>query len=370
MFKNNKYKDLIFAISAIIIVCMIGYKVVDSIDFFGGILTTFVSCSIPFIYGLIIAYVLDAIIRIFERRFKMKRNISILVTYSIVIGIMIIIAIYGMPNLIKTLKDIASDIPMYINTIEDFIMEILNKEEVKDIVSSKALIDNIDSYINKGSEILMAALQGSFSTVISFSSFIVQMFIGILISIYILVDKYRLIDNGKKILFLIFKKDISDKIIEFGRIYHNMIGTYIGIKAIDSTIIGTIAFIGLNIVQSEYALLLAIIVGITNMIPYFGPFVGEIVGFVINVFVSPVKGVLVFLVLFSIQMFDGWYLDPKLVGDKVGVRPICIIYAVVIGGAFLGPIGMLLASATAATLKIYYMRLLKKNNDLIESIEK
>ena len=81
------------------------------------------------------------------------------------------------------------------------------------------------------------------------------------------------------------------------------------------------AFILLSIVNSEYAVLLSIIVGCTNMIPYFGPFVGEIVGFLINLFVSPIKAVIVFVVLFSLQMFDGWYLDPKLVGNKVGVRP-------------------------------------------------
>ena len=370
LFKNNKYRDLIFAISAIILMSIIGFKLIDSIDFFGGFIQTLISCSIPFVYGLIIAYVLDAIVRILERKLKLKRTISILITYSILTGIIILISIYGIPSLIRTLKDITSNIPYYISTIEDFIMGILNSAEVKEIVSSPALIDNVDTYINKVGEILMAAVQGSFSTVISFSSAIVNMFIGILISIYVLLDKDRLIVNSKRVLYLIFKKRIANNIIEFVNIYHNMIGTYIGIKAIDSAIIGTMAFIGLNIVESEYALLLAIIVGITNMIPYFGPFIGEIVGFLINVFISPVKGIIVFLLLFSIQMFDGWYLDPKLVGDKVGVRPICIIYAVVLGGAFLGPIGMLLASATAATIKIYYMRILKRNNELIESIDK
>lgn len=147
-----------------------------------------------------------------------------------------------------------------------------------------------------------------------------------------------------------------------------MIGTYIGIKAIDSLIIGIMAFVLLNIVKSEYAILLAILVGITNMIPYFGPFVGEIIGFLINVFVSPAKGIIVFLTLFGLQMFDGWYLDPKLIGDKVGVRPFWIIYSVVIGGGFFGPLGMLLASPTAATIKIYYGKLLDKNKDIIDEL--
>ena len=96
------------------------------------------------------------------------------------------------------------------------------------------------------------------------------------------------------------------------------------------------------------------------MIPYFGPFVGEIVGFLINLFVSPIKAVIVFVVLFSLQMFDGWYLDPKLVGNKVGVRPFWIIYAVVIGGGFFGVAGMLLGSPTAAVINIYYKRIVGK----------
>ena len=149
-----------------------------------------------------------------------------------------------------------------------------------------------------------------------------------------------------------------------------MIGEYIGIKAIDSSIIAVMALILLTIVKSEYAFLLAIIVGITNMIPYFGPFIGEIIGFLFNVFVSPTKGIVVFLVLLALQLFDGWYLDPKLIGDKVGVRPLYIIIAVLIGGGFFGAIGMLLASPTVATLKIYYERLMKKNQEIIKNAEK
>ena len=130
------------------------------------------------------------------------------------------------------------------------------------------------------------------------------------------------------------------------------------------------ALVLLTIVKSEYAFLLAVIVGITNMIPYFGPFIGEIVGFLFNVFVSPTKGVIVFLVLLALQLFDGWYLDPKLIGDKVGVRPLFIIIAVLIGGGFYGALGMLLASPTAATIKVYYERIMKKNEDLVKIAEK
>jgi len=166
----------------------------------------------------------------------------------------------------------------------------------------------------------------------------------------------------------VLKKEKANLAVDVIKTFNSNIGTYIVAKSIDSFFVGLVSFIGLSLVGSKYALLFGILCGITNMIPYFGPFVGEIIGFLINVFVSPAKGIIVFLTLFGLQMFDGWYLDPKLIGDKVGVRPFWIIYSVVIGGGFFGPLGMLLASPTAATIKIYYGKLLDKNKDIIDEL--
>lgn len=113
-----------------------------------------------------------------------------------------------------------------------------------------------------------------------------------------------------------------------------MIGVYIGIKAIDSAIIGFISLIGLLIVGEPYAPLIALIEGITNMIPYFGPLIGEVVGAGVAIFVSPMKAFMVFILLLCIHLFDAWYLDPKLIGKKVGVSPLGIILGVAIGGGF------------------------------------
>ena len=155
---------------------------------------------------------------------------------------------------------------------------------------------------------------------------------------------------------MILKEEKGTKLIGLVRTYHEMIGKYIGTKAIDSAIIGVLAFLGLMIIGAPYTPLLAIIVGVTNMIPYFGPFVGEVVGAAVGIFVSPAMAITIFVFLLALQQFDAWYLDPKLIGDKVGVKPFYIILAVTIGGGFFGPIGMLLASPTMATINIYYER--------------
>jgi len=363
--KNNKYRGLIIAVLITIIVALLAFKLIDNIDLFINVIKKFISLSMAFIYGIVIAYILTPIVNMFELKAKLNRGVAIALTYAILIGGITICGLYGIPGLIENIKEIGSDIPNYINSIEGFVNDVLDQEELSSFIKTTGIKVNVDTYIDKAGNIVMSALEGSVMKMVSLSSIILKFIIGLLVAIYILMDRERLLCECKRLMYLVLKEEKSNKIIEFVKIYNSMIVTYIGIKAIDSMIIGVLAFILLNIVQSEYAILLAILVGITNMIPYFGPFIGEIIGLLINIFVSPMKGIIVFLTLFSLQMFDGWYLDPKLIGNKVGVRPFWIIYAVVIGGGFFGPIGMLLASPTAATIKIYYKKLLVKNKVII-----
>ena len=295
---------------------------------------------------------------------------AILTSYLLLILLFILATIFLFPNMINSSVDIASKIPAYIKESQGWIESIINNKSINDIIVNSGTMNNFNDLISGIGSILASVLEGMAGYIITFSSQLLKIFLGLLISIYVLIDKDRIILESKKITFLLFKEKNAKKIIEAVRIYNNMVGAYIGIKAIDSTIIGLMALVLLTIVKSEYAFLLAVIVGITNMIPYFGPFIGEVVGFLFNVFVSPTKGIVVFLVLLALQQFDGWYLDPKLIGNRVGVRPLYIITAVIIAGGFFGAIGMLLASPTVATLKIYYERLMIRNEEIIKNAEK
>lgn len=368
--KNIKHKDLIVSIVIAIVMGIIGYKIIDNYQYFFGILGKLLSLCVPFIYGLVIAYILNPLVKRIERKFKLKKGLAILTTYAILIGVIALISFYCIPNIVESAIDLTKDIPSYITEMQNGLNNLLSNESIKDLIVSTGTMESVNRLISQVGTVAVTLLEGSISYAFSISSNLMKFVLGIMISVYVLVDKERLIAGTKRILFIIFKKEKSEKIIEFVRIYNHMIGTYIGIKAIDSSIIGGLAFILLNLVKSEYAVLLACIVAITNMIPYFGPFIGEIVGFLFNVFVSPTKGILTFLVLLSLQLFDGWYLDPKLIGSKVGVRPFFIILGVVVGGGFFGPVGMLLASPTVATIKIYITRLMDKNKELVEMADK
>ena len=281
--KDNKYKDVIIAVLITFTFCIIIYKAFDilgpGITYF---FKEFVSLSMPFVYGIVIAYILSPVVRIFERRLKLSNGISIALTYAVFLGIIFVLCIYGIPSLIDSIKDIASNADSYMESVRSFIDKMTNNPMLKDFASTTGVVANLETYISKVGTIAVNLLESSLSGIFSVSSQIVKVILGFIVSIYVLIDKNRLIAASKKFLELFIKKEKTEKIIEFMKIYNDMIGAYIGIKALDSLIIGIMAFILLSIVNSEYAVLLSIIVGCTNMIPYFGPLVGEIVGAFLN----------------------------------------------------------------------------------------
>jgi predicted PurR-regulated permease PerM len=251
-------------------------------------------------------------------------------------------------------------VPSYVEIVQKWINAILQNQRVKGVIIQAGLLRKLQEMTGQIGPFTIDLLQNFAMYSVSFTSNLLNMILGFLISIYVLADKEKFVRSARTVTYMILKEEKGAKLIDFVRTYHKMIGVYIGIKAIDSAIIGLISLVGLIIVGEPYAPLVALITGITNMIPYFGPFIGELVGVLIAVFVSPMKALIVFLVLLSIHLFDAWYLDPKLIGKKVGVSPFGIILGVAIGGGFLGPVGMLLGSPTIATIKIYYEKFLSR----------
>ena len=371
MFFNKyiKYRDIL----VIVLIALVGYKLIDNYQMFLNLISTTMSVISPFIYAMIFAYCINPIMNLFERKLKMKRGLSILSTYLLIGGAIVIGSLYIVPSIVDSIISITSEIPGYMETVQGWINEALKNQNFYELINSTGLLDNISVISGNMSSIIIGILNGSVSSIVSITTNVVKIGFGFLISIYILLDKERFITEVKTITYMIFKEERGTKIIGLVRTYHEMIGKYIGTKAIDSAIIGVLAFFGLMVIGAPYTPLLAIVVGVTNMIPYFGPFVGEVVGAAVGLFVSPAMAITIFIFLLALQQFDAWYLDPKLIGDKVGVKPFYIILAVTIGGGFFGPIGMLLASPTMATINIYYERKVNlfkaKNKNLMRRID-
>lgn len=352
MFFNKekiKYFDLIVAVvlSFIIIQALLNYK---SIFLLIG---KAVNILYPFILAFIIAYVLNPIMSFFENKLKLKRGQSILITYALIIMIASAFSMLLLPKIFSNAIEIAQNIPAFTGEVYKWIQN--NNMDV--FVNYGDFIKNhAGELVQKFSLLTSNWLNIILSATLSFTSSLINILFGLIISIYILFDKEKFKDVSRKLTYVVFKEKWANNIIELFKNVNNMISLYIGTKAIDSLIIGAISLVGLILFKSPYAMLIAIIVTVTNMIPYFGPLLGMIPPFLINLFYDPKRALWILVFLILLQQFDAWFLEPKLVGDKVGLSPFLIILGLTIGGSLFGVWGMLLASPITAVIKVYMGR--------------
>ena len=369
MFFNKekiKYFDLIVAI----IIAFIGIELILNYKSILSIIVSATKILSSFILAFIIAYILNPIMVFLEKKLKLKRGQSILITYAFIVGTMVVFSIVVLPKIFTSVMDIIQNIPSFTSEVYKW----MYSHKASTLINSSEFIkNNAGTLVQKFSSFTSNWLNIVLSKTISFTSSLVNILFGLIISIYILSDKEKFKSIAKNLTRITFKEKYASYVINFLKNVNNMISLYIGTKAIDSLIIGVICFIGLIIFKSPYALLISIIVAITNMIPYFGPFIGMIPPFIINLFYDPKRAVWILVFLVLLQQFDAWFLEPKLVGDKVGLSPFLIILGITVGGSLFGVWGMLLASPIMAVLKIYigtwFENKVKKMKDKEKAVE-
>lgn len=221
-------------------------------------------------------------------------------------------------------------------------------------------LDTLSKYLVNIPEVLNNVLNGLVGFVSAFFGGTFKIVVGFIIAVYLLLDKEKFQVGLKKIVYGFFKENQAHATIIFFGDVNKIFSRYIFGKTIDSAIIGLMCFVGLVILQTPYAALLAIIVGITNMIPYFGPFIGMVPAIILTLFVSPIKALWVGLFIFGLQQFDGYFLGPKILGDSVGLSPFWIILGILVGGSLMGVLGMLLAVPIVAVLQMIFTRMVDK----------
>lgn len=346
-----------------VIISYIGIKFIDHFEFFLPKINKFMGMLYPFVLSFIVAYILNPIVVFLEGRFKLKRGRSILITYIGIIGILVIFTSFVLPRITSNIVELFKSMPDFSKTAQKWINQTVVKNKIfTNVDLSNGLQNDMKSYIPKLSNLFMTSFDTILTGTIALTTSFLSILFSFIISIYVLHDKEKFIEFGKKIVYILLKKKNGDRFLNFGKTLHRMIGIYIGAKALDSTIIAVMAFIGISMLHSKYKLLLSMIVGITNMIPYFGPFIGMTVVFVINLFYSPINAIWILVFLILLQQFDGWYLDPKLTGGKVGMNPFLAILSVTMGGGFLGITGMILGIPIMAVIKIYVDYFIEKQD--------
>lgn len=325
----------------------------------------------PFVFGFAMSYLLNPGLRFIEKNiskisnfsFKIKRLISLTIVYLLFFLTLIIIITSIIPSVVESsnslLRTLPTNFDQYSIKINELFQE--NKDgfnELSKFISLVSLenisvesimadiLKPINSLITNLPEIISKILLGT----INIAGMLVNIILGVVISIYMLYDKEYFGEIGKRFLNALFKKKTANATMSIIRLSNTTFEKFIIGKSIDSFIIGILFFIICLFLKIEYAPLLAIIIAITNMIPYFGPFIGAIPVLLIVSLTDIGKTIPMGICILLLQQFDGIILGPKILGDSIGLKPISIILAILIGGGLIGPVGMFLGAPIFAVL--------------------
>ena len=360
------FKKFHFNLIPIILISILMLKLIftweSSLIPFGSKILSMLS---PFFWALGLAYFFNPLMKLIERRFNIRRVPSLIITYIIVIGVIALGVVIIFPTVFNSLGDLFRNLPEYAENTEVWLTDKIN-EFNKDYYLNPLIVDRLEETLTKSlNEInvfISSLLSSLFSSTIKFTTSFLKFIFGFIISIYILKDKEKLLNISKKIICRLFPEPKQDEILEFLGEANSVFSEFIIGKSIDSFIIGVLCYIGLILIHAPFALLISIIVGVTNMIPYFGPFIGMIPAFILTFLTDPMKAFIVLLFIFLLQQFDGFYLGPKILSEKVGLSPLLVILAITIGGGLFGVLGMFLSVPIMALIKTYSLHIINNTS--------
>lgn len=341
----------------------------------------------PLIIGGIIAYLCDPILELFEYRvFKrmkkgsLRRGLSLLCTVITAFGIVAVVIVMMIPQLYQSLRELFNNYESYVNSFLGWLQNVLNKVtenlpiEVMDISDieklSVFLSDMFGDAENSFSEILNTLqnfisegnlLEKFWAALLQLFNSFKNLFIGIFIAFYFLASKEKRVAQFRKFRKAMFSKKTDDRVEEILTLTDKTFGGFIYGKILDSLVIGILTFILLTIFEiSPYNLLIATFVGITNIIPVFGPFIGAIPSFFVVLISNPEKAFLFLVLILIIQQLDGNIIGPKILGDNCGVSSLCVIIAIAICSTLWGVMGMIIGVPIFAVVIELIKRMLEK----------
>ena len=352
-------------------------------DGFGDAISTLTGILMPFIYGAVIAYLLKPVcntIEAFLRRFipeKMKGLINALsVTFTILFGLLLVYALFMMivPQLITSVTTLYytaqrnfAKFVQWANHVEFFeqntqIMDLLNS--AYDTVSTS--IDTLvkTKLLPSMQNILSGAALGVLNVVVVLKNLI----IGIIVAVYMLASRKRFVQQGKMVLYSVVKPRWASLITEEVKYADRMFGGFINGKILDSAIIGLLCYIGCLIFKFPSALLVSVIIGVTNVIPFFGPFIGAIPATLLILIQNPIKALWFVLFVLVLQQVDGNIIGPKILGNTTGLSSFWVLFAILLFGGLWGFAGMIVGVPLFAVIYDVIKKLviygLRRNEEL------
>lgn len=309
-------KGLLFITCAYIII-----KLVDHYEFFFGGFKEALKAILPFLLAFIIAYIFNPLMMFVEKRLKVKRTLSLTITYVGFIVVCYLIISFIFPIIYHSASDLVSQIPQFASEIQNWINSWTNQFSEFNWNELNEIKTQLLDMVPKITELLTSSIGSIVSMTYGAVTVTGNVLLAFIISIYILAEKEKFIEISKKIIYIIFRSQKGTYILETGRLIHENIGKYLIGKSIDSIFVGVCAGIGLALIGAKYATLLGLIFGLTNMVPFVGPIFGTLIAVGINLFYSPIIAVIALIFLLIVQQVESLIIDPKVVGQKMGLNP-------------------------------------------------
>lgn len=368
MKKNSNYIKWGITAFLVILSGLVSYYIIFHLDNFKGVLNNILVILTPITDGLILAYLLTPLLNIIERKViipgfvlihirpkkKYVRIVSILATVALVFFAIYEFFAMVIPQIINSIQQIIYQFPTYVDTLTIWISKLLeNNPDIENFATSiiNSYSGEIESFINSKilpqlNNFIMSISIGVYSVLKEFWNFI----IGFIISIYVLAGKESFAAQFKKIAYAFLPVETSNRFISNVRFANKTFGGFFVGKILDSIIIGVICFAVTNMIGTPFCVLISVIIGVTNIIPFFGPFLGAIPSIILILFIDPIQAVYFIIFVIILQQVDGNVIGPKILGNSTGLSSFWVIFSITLFGGLFGIFGMVIGVPVFAVI--------------------
>ena len=335
----------------------------------------------PFTFGLIFAYLLNGPLMFFEKKLSaiekkkskrvLKRVLAIIITWIVTIAVLTAFFYIVMPDITKSINVLIDNIPHYLSNLQGAVKNLAETYGIEApfidyFLEFKISSEVFATILKEYGEDLLPQLANIANLSVQIGGIFFDIIIAIVLSVYIMYSKETLIAQLKKGLYAVLKKETTSELVRFARESHRIFSGFINGKLLDSLIIGIFCFVGMSIIGFEFTMLISFIVCCTNVIPFFGPFLGAIPSILILLMVDPWQALWFAIFVFVLQQLDGNVIGPKILGDSTGLPALWVMFAIIVGGGIFGIIGMFIGVPAFAVIykftKEYFEKKLKEKN--------
>ncbi|MCQ2548241.1 MAG: AI-2E family transporter [Clostridia bacterium] len=367
---NNPHKKLGITIFTAGAGLILFYFLLVNMDVVKSGFDSVVSILMPFILGAVMAYILCPVYNLFvkvlykqfakkidtAKAFSTAKALSTIISLIILVGFLTGFVWLVIPNLIDTISKLIVELPDQISGVINWINSFFSDNTAGKLGE---LLNTVQKGLTKWAEESLLPNAGSImstvtSSLYSIVMFIINLVIGIIVFVYMLNYKDLFMGQVKKIVVAVCRKKRAEKIFKLFSDANRIFGGFINGKIIDSAIIGVICFIGMTIVGLPYPTLISVIIGITNIIPFFGPFLGAIPSALLILIKDPIQCLIFVAWVIILQQFDGYILGPKILGNTTGLSSFWVMFSILVFGGVFGFVGMIIGVPTFALIYAYF----------------